>query len=96
MFDEVRRRLLAAMNAKDWPREWQHHFEESCCQAMYNTTDPPDPFDPGSAFFVAGQAIGLARAVGVPVEKVVAELAPVAELGASLRPPFVSGSDANG
>ena len=79
VFDEVRRRLLAAMNAKDGPREWQHHFEESCCQAMYNATDPPDPFDPGSAFFVAGQAISLARAVGVPVELVVVVLAPNTE-----------------
>jgi hypothetical protein len=76
VFDEVRSRLLSAINAKDRSREWQHHFEESCCQAMYNATDPPDPFDPGSAFFVAGQAIGLARAVGVHVEAVVAVLAP--------------------
>jgi hypothetical protein len=82
VFDEVRRRLLAAMNARDRPREWQHHFEESCCQAMYNATDPPDPFDPGSAFYVAGQAIGLARAVGVPVERVVTVLAPIAETDA--------------
>jgi hypothetical protein len=76
VFDEVRSRLLSAINAKDRSQEWQHHFEESCCQAMYNATDPPDPFDPGSAFFVAGQAIGLARAVGVHVEAVVAVLAP--------------------
>jgi hypothetical protein len=79
VFDEVRRRLLVAMRAKDGPRERQHYFEESCCQAIYNATDPPDPFDPGSAFFVAGQAIGLARAVGVPVERVIAVLAPGAE-----------------
>jgi hypothetical protein len=75
VFDEVRRRLLAAMKAKDGTRESQHHFEESCCQAMYNATDPPDPFDPSSAFFVAGHAIGLARAVGLPVEWVIAVLA---------------------
>jgi hypothetical protein len=82
VFDEVRRRLLAAVSAKDEPREWQHHFEESCCQALYNATDPPDPFDPGSAFFVAGQAIGLAQTLGMPVESVVAVLAPTAERGA--------------
>ena len=79
VFDEVRRRSLAAMRAEDGPRELQHHFEESCCQAIYNATDPPDPFDPGSAFFVAGQAIGLARVAGVPVERVIAVLAPSAE-----------------
>jgi hypothetical protein len=77
VFDEVRSRLLAAQNAKDGPREGQHAFEESCCQAMYNATDPTDPFDPGSAFFVAGQAIGLARTFGLPLEEVVAVLAPV-------------------
>jgi hypothetical protein len=82
VFDEVRRRLLAAMSASDGPRVWQHHFEESCCQAVYNATDPPDPFDPSAAFFVAGQAIGLARAVGVPVVAVFAALAPIAETGA--------------
>jgi hypothetical protein len=76
VFDEVRRRLLAALKARDTPRQWQHHFEESCCQAVYNATDPPDPFDPGSAFFVAPQALGLARVVGVPVAEVVAALAP--------------------
>jgi hypothetical protein len=76
VFDEVRRRLLAAAAAKDRAREWQHHFEESCCQAMYNATDPRDPFDPGSAFFVAPQALGLARVVGVAVAEIVAVLAP--------------------
>ena len=77
VFDEVRDRLLAATDAKDDARELQHHFEETCCQALYNATGPPAPFDPGSSFFVAGQAIGLARALGVPVEGVIAVLAPI-------------------
>lgn len=76
LFKEIRPRLLAAMKAEDASRCAQHYFEESCLQAIYNATDPPDPFDPGSAFFVAGQAISLARVVGVPVESVVAILAP--------------------
>lgn len=80
VFDEVRRRLLRAMDARDQQREWQHHFEESCCQALYNATDPQDPFDPASAFFVAGSALGLAWSVGVSVEAVVAVLAPVTRL----------------
>jgi hypothetical protein len=74
VFDEVRRRLLASTDAEDKLREWQYYFEESCCKAMYNAADPPDPFDSGTAFFLAGEAIGLARAAGVPVEKVVAVL----------------------
>ena len=76
VFDEVRRRLLAAEKAKDNPREWQYHFEESCCKAVYNAAEPRDPFDPGSAFFVAPQALGLAQVVGLAVAEVVAVLAP--------------------
>lgn len=76
MFDEVRDRLLAAIEAKDRLAESQYTFEESCCQALYNAIDPPDPFDPSSPFFVAGQALGLARIVGMPVEAVVDVLAP--------------------
>ena len=71
VFDEVRRRLLAA----EGPRQWQYGFEESCCQAMYNATNPPDEFDSSSAFFVAVQAIGLARVVGVPIEAVASAVA---------------------
>lgn len=74
VFDELRKRLLAAREAKDRQRESQYHFEESCCQAMYNATDPFGPFDPGSAFFVPAQAFGLAFLVGVPTDEVVAVL----------------------
>jgi hypothetical protein len=75
VFDEVRRRFLAATKAKDQKREGQYCFEESCCQAMYNATDPPDPFDPSSAFYVVAQALGLAQAVGIPLELVAAVVA---------------------
>src|SRR5262249_13219690 len=74
VFNEARHRLLGAMRAGDGAGDGKSGFEEPCCQALYNATDPPDPFDPGSAFFVAGQALGLARMVGVPVEAVVAVL----------------------
>jgi hypothetical protein len=73
VFDEVRRRLLAAAG-KDRPREWQYQFEESCCQAMYYATNPTDPFDPASGFFVVPQALGLARVIGLTIEEVVAAL----------------------
>jgi len=68
VFDEVRHRLLGVMNRGDRIRSGQYHFEESCCQAMYNTTEPPDPFDASSAFFVVAQALGLARLVGVSLD----------------------------
>jgi hypothetical protein len=73
VFDEVRRRLLK-INHSGRPDEWQYHFEESCCKALYNSSGPSDEFDPSSAFFVPVQALGLAPAVGVSVEAVVAVL----------------------
>ena len=78
VFDEVRRRRLAASKAKDEKRECQYCFEESCCQAMYNATEPADSFDPSSAFFVVAEALGLARVVGIPLELVAAVFRSVA------------------
>lgn len=74
VFDEIRARTLAAVKAKDRTLSAQYGFEELCCQAVYNATDAIDPFDPSSPFFVAGAALGLATAVGVPTESVVAVL----------------------
>jgi hypothetical protein len=74
VFDEVRRRLLAATTAKDAPRECQYYFEESCCQAVYNACNPDDEFDPSSAFFVVPQAFGFAGVVGISAAEVVAVL----------------------
>lgn len=71
VFDEVRRRLLAATKAKDPPSESQYAFEESCCKAIYNASDPQDPFDSCSPFFVVPQAISLARVMGIPIETIV-------------------------
>src|SRR5262249_54971921 len=82
VFDEVRRRLLATIKTKDKSRECQYHFEESCCQAMYNATEPPDPFDASSAFFVVAQALGWARMVKVPLDQAAAVFVPGAEPGA--------------
>ena len=86
VFDEVRRRLLAAAQVQDTTREWQYHFEESCCQAAYNASDPDDPFDPGSAFFIFPQAIGLARCIGVPVAAIVAAAFPDGDRRDKLAP----------
>jgi hypothetical protein len=76
VFREVRRRLLAAVEAKDTIRSSQYCFEELCCKALYNAPRPRDPFDPSSPFSVPGAAVRLARAVGVPFESVLAVLAP--------------------
>lgn len=74
-FDEVRRRRLQASRMQDQLREAQYRFEEACCQAMYNATEPDDPFDPSAAFYVVPYALDLARAVNVSCTAVVAAIA---------------------
>jgi hypothetical protein len=76
LFDEVRSRYLVAEKAKDNVRVAQYSFEESCLQAMYNESDPNDPFDYVSPYWVIPGAIGLARAIGLSVETVLAVMNP--------------------
>jgi hypothetical protein len=78
VFDEVRRRLLSVMNTTDQVRQAQYYFEESCCQAMYNATSPPDEFDTCAPFFIAPNALWLARRLGM-LEAVLSELAPMSD-----------------
>lgn len=65
VFDEVRTRLLATSSDA---AHAQYAFEESCCQALYNATYPPDEFDPSSAFFVVPTALAYAEFAGMPPE----------------------------
>jgi hypothetical protein len=78
LFDVVRNRLLAAIDANDSVKCAQYSFEESCLKTMYNESNPDDPFDSVSPFFVPIEAIGLARELGIPPESVLAILVPVA------------------
>jgi len=73
-FDEIRNRLFVAIKKRDNAREAQYYFEEACCQTIYNATNPVDPFDPSSPYFVAPFAFALAQSLGIPVAQVVATL----------------------
>ena len=73
-FQELRARLLEASRAQDRPRELQYQFEEACCQAMYNATDPTDAFDPSAPFFVVPLVLALANAAGVSCSAVYAAI----------------------
>ncbi len=53
VFDELRTRLN---RTSDRVSHWQYTFEEACAQALYNATEPDDPFDPSSPFFVTPAA----------------------------------------
>lgn len=70
VFNEVRRRYLVAGDRHDHRSGWQYAFEESCCQAVYNATQPMDPFDPSSAFFVVAQALTVAKLSGVALDRI--------------------------
>jgi hypothetical protein len=76
MFSRVRERLLNADAQNDYVGECQYCFEELCLKSLYNETDTRAPFDSDAPDFVASSAIHLARAVGVPVQDVIAVIAP--------------------
>lgn len=86
LFDLIRDRLLVATGDAgrppvpkdqiDWDRVQQYAFEELCLKALFNETDTKYPFDSCSPFWVAGSAIRLARALGVPTEAVITVIAP--------------------
>ncbi len=67
VFDEVRRRLLRASDERQSLLIRQYTFLEACCQSLYNATDPKDPFDPSSAFYVWPFALSFADAVGLDI-----------------------------
>jgi hypothetical protein len=73
LFDEVRRRWLATA---DPLRQGQYAFEELCLKTLYNETAALDPFDSDSPYYVVPCAIGRARQVGVPVQRMLDIIAP--------------------
>jgi hypothetical protein len=79
VFDRVRDRTLKAISAKDRLREGQYMFEEICLKSLYNETTATDPFDSDSPHWIIKCAIGRARQLGIPVEQVIAVVAPDAE-----------------
>ena len=78
VFDRVRDRTLSAIKAGDRLREAQYMFEEICLKSLYNETPAQDPFDSDSPHWIIKCAIGLARRIGLPVQEVIAVVAPEA------------------
>jgi len=83
LFNTVRKRLLAIQPEPGMKRDEvetirarQYSFEESCLQSVFNETNTKVPFDACSPFWVASSAIYLARALEIPVERVVEAIAP--------------------
>jgi hypothetical protein len=86
VFDQVRRRTLAAIDAGDRLREGQYMFEEICLKSLYNQTSGPGPFDSDSPHWIIKCAIGRARQLGIPVQRVIDIVAPGNEQGVTDRP----------
>jgi hypothetical protein len=76
LFDRVRLRNLKTIDSGDRVRQSQYCFEEVCLQSLCNETDTTVPFDSCSPYWVIKNALNLARAIGVPVQDVVAIVAP--------------------
>jgi hypothetical protein len=74
LFSIIRKRALSSKDKRTACS--QYAFEELCLKTVFNETDTEMPFDTNSSFWLAGSAIQYARRVGVPLESVVAVLAP--------------------
>ena len=61
IFDCVRIKLICAERKEDVLRSHQYSFEEVCVKTLYNLSDPPDPFDSDSGFWVLPIALQFAH-----------------------------------
>jgi len=76
LFAEIRGHNLMAIRSEDHPRECQYCFEEVCIQSLYNETQPDDPFDPCSPYWVIKNALSMAKALHLPAKDVVGIVVP--------------------
>jgi hypothetical protein len=65
LFNEIRKKSLAAQKRDDHLAEAQYAFEEICAKTLYNLTYEPAPFDPGSPFWVLPRALQLGQVLGI-------------------------------
>ncbi len=71
LWGQVRDRCLRASKSNDDIRCQQYRFEESCLETLYNDTDPDDPFDSISPYWVVPSALGLATTLSIPIDDVI-------------------------
>jgi hypothetical protein len=81
VFVRVRDRTLKAIASGDHLREGQYMFEEICLKSLYNETAAIDPFDSDSPHWIIKCAIGRARQLGLPIQELIAIVAPDASQG---------------
>lgn len=67
----LRDRNLKAIKQGDKIKECQYCFEEVVAKTIFNLTRSEAPFDPDSPYWVIKNALTLAKALNIPIEKVV-------------------------
>ena len=67
----IRDRTIAASRMGNKIAESQYCFEEVVAKTLFNITKSSAPFDPDSPYWVIKNALRLAKALGIPHEKVV-------------------------
>jgi len=65
VFDHIRKKTLVAELGSDSFRSHQYSFEEICVKTLYNLSNPQDPFDSDSSFWVLPIALQFATAIGI-------------------------------
>lgn len=65
LFQEIRRKNLAASEGGDKKVECQYLFEEICAKTLYNMSRSSAPFDPDSPYWILPNALYLSRAFGI-------------------------------
>ena len=64
VFDRIREKTLEAEHSSDRLASNQYAFEEICAKTLYNMSNPEDPFDSDSAFWILPLAANLSAALG--------------------------------
>ncbi|OWV80055.1 hypothetical protein ATY78_09975 [Rhizobium sp. R635] len=71
LFQHIRHKTLRAERASDDVGQAQYLFEEACAKSLYNLSGATAPFDTDSPFWIASNALSLARRLNLdPIEVV--------------------------
>ena len=65
LFDRIRTKTLLVERNIDQLIVCQYLFEEICAKTLYNLSNPRDPFDADSPFWILPIALQFAKAMGI-------------------------------
>jgi len=67
----LKEKNIKAIMQGDKIKEFQYGFEEAVAKTLFNLTTTDTPFDADAPYWVIKNALSLAKALNIPVEKVV-------------------------